>query len=136
MLNPSLYLFFFQGSTAPTPEPEQFYSGGWDLRYRHQTEDELREERERLGIIPREQRKLERAAKSIAKRMEPGVSLDVLKQEVLRAEEFNRLMADISKRNQLVIDGLAYLMAQAIEARILEELRDEDDAIAVLLLGM
>lgn len=136
MLNPALYLFFFQSATTPAAAV-QTYSGGWFIpQYRYQTDDEKREERERLGIIPREQKKLERAARAIAKRIEPGVSLEQLQQEVMRAEEFNRLMADISQRNRDIIDGLALMMAQAIEARILEELRDEDDAIAMLLLEM
>lgn len=133
----------------PQPEAAQFYSGGWERAkqrakslhnlYPQQTDEERREERERLGIIPREQKKLDRAAKSIAKRIDPGQSAEQIAAEVMRAKEFDGLMSDISARNQEIIDGLdgmALLMAHAIQYRILQELQDEDDAIAMLLLEM
>jgi len=125
---------------APEPEAEEVSPvGGWE-RLQHvfrrpQTEEEKRKERERLGIIPREQRKIERAAKAIAKRIAERPSVDI-EAEILRASEFNKLMADISARNKEIIGGLSLFLVQAIQARILEELRDEDDAIAMLLLEM
>lgn len=133
---PSLYLLLMgQGGAAPEPEVQQQPTGGWLPRDfgRAQTEEERRKERERLGIIPKEQRKIDRAARSIAKRVETPQQAEA---EILRAKEFDTLMSDISARNNEVMEGLAALLAQAILARILEDLRDEDDAIAMLLLEM
>jgi hypothetical protein len=110
------------------------WRGGYSTPRR--TDADIREERERLGIIPREQRKLERAAKSIAKRIDPGQSPEEIAAEVARAKEFDKLMAEITARNAAVVDGLALLLMQSLHERILQELRDEDDAIAMLLMEM
>lgn len=126
------------GGAAPEPEAQR-PTGGWNFppEYgRRQTDEERREERERLGIIPKQQKGLDRAARAIAKRVDPGRSPEEIAAEVAKAKEFDKIMADLTARNRQVIEGYALMVMQAIQARILEELRDEDDAIAMLLLEM
>jgi hypothetical protein len=119
--------------TAATP------TGGWNRLPRRfsrpQSDDELRAERERLGIIPREQKKLDRAARAIAKRVTARDAVAV-EMEITHAREFDQLIADITARNNAVMEGLAMMLMQSLQARIMEELRDEDDAIAMLLMEM
>lgn len=112
-----------------------------------QSTEELREERERLGILPKQQKALTKVAKRIAKRVEPLASPQEIEREVRWAEEFNLLIADLTARNRQVMDGWSLLIARAIEARImaairaererlLAEQRDEDDAIGLMLMEM
>lgn len=127
------------GGSPPIPLTPNQPTGGWAFppqMGRVQTPEERRQERERLGIIPRQQKGLDRAARSIAKRVDPGISPEELQRRIAEAKEFDKIMADLTARNQQIIDGLALMIMQAIQARILEELRDEDDAIAMLLLEM
>ena len=127
------------GDGVEPPAPEVQQSGGvWDYYHspRRPTDDEIREERERLGILPREQRKLDRAAKAIARRIPQAASEAEIAAEIERAKEFDKIMADLTARNRQALESFALLIRQAIEWRILEELRDENDAIAMLLLEM
>jgi hypothetical protein len=133
---------FFTGAGSPSepqPEPEAATTptGGWERLPpsfgRRQSDEELREERERLGIIPREQKKLDRAARSIAKRVDDPAKAEA---EIMRAKEFDKLMSDITARNNQVMEGLAAMLVQSLMLRVLEEMRDEDDAIAMMLMEM
>lgn len=124
---------FQTGESADTVTP----TGGWSFPpdYGRSAEDR-RKERERLKITEREQRKIDRAAKAIALRVGDDRSPVAVETEIAHAREFDKLIADITARNTAVMEGLALLLMQSLQARILEELRDEDDAIAMLLMEM
>lgn len=122
-------------ATIEEEAPEQTSGGSWGYYSpRRPTDDDIRKERERLGILPR--RKIERAAKAIAKRIDPGQSQEEIAREVARAKEYDQIMAELTARNQAAIEGIGLMVMRAIEAQILEQLREEDDAIAMLLMEM
>lgn len=130
------------GGDTPDPDPAPAVqpTGGWSFppdygRSADERRREREQERERLEITAREQKKLDRAAKSIAKRVTARDAAAV-ETEIAQAREFDLLIADITARNSAVMEGLAALLLQSLMARVMQDLRDEDDAIAMLLLEM
>ena len=132
MLNPALYLFFFQGSAAPSTEPTP--TGGWAFQFYRETAEQRRRERERLGIEPREQKKIDRAATKILKTLPEGlnVSRETLIQAVMAAPQFDALLMALRPS-----EGMAAALAEAILLRVQwiteqQRLAEEDEAMALV----
>lgn len=125
------------GVTPPTPEPEIRPAGGWVSPpgyERHETAEMRRGERERLGIIPKQQRAIDRAAVKIAA-MAPAITAGGLLDApaVIAAEPFDRLLATLQPD-----EGMVMALAQAILDRIawMQAEADEEEAIVRLMMEM
>lgn len=120
----------------PAPAPEQ-PTGGWEpgAWERYRTPADLRrareEERERLAITEAQQRKIDRAAVKIARRVaKEGLNAD--QPTVMAMPSFDALLAALRPN-----EGQAVALAEAIMARLAwaaaAERADEEAAIMALL---
>lgn len=128
MLNPALYLFFFQGSAAPSTEPTP--TGGWAFQFYRETAEQRRRERERLGIEPREQKKIDRAAVKIARNLPKEGLLTV--PLVMAAPQFDALLMALRPS-----EGMAAALAEAILLRVQwiteqQRLAEDEEAMALV----
>jgi hypothetical protein len=118
-------------STTVTP------TGGWRAPPgfdRHETAEMRRLERERLGIIPKQQRAIDRAAVKIAAMPPPvtqGGLLDA--PAVMAAPAFDRLLAALQPT-----EGQVMALVEAIMLRLawMQAEQDEEEAIVRLMFEM
>ena len=89
-------------------------SGGWPVGQRHKTDDELRDERIRLGIIEQEKAQLEQEAAQVSqKRPKQGTERDY--QSRLYLALLNEQIAALGAQEALLLAHLRALEYQAIE---------------------
>ncbi len=124
------------GVTPPTPDPEPTTTGGWNVFSEPQRRAEaLRRQRERereeLELSEAEQRRLDRAATKIARRIaKEGLNAD--RPAVMAAPAFDAVLAALRPT-----EGQALALADAILQRILwmaaAQQADEEQALLALL---
>jgi hypothetical protein len=125
---------FQTGEAAPSgPTP----TGGWlspSGFYHHETAEMRRRERERLGIIPKQQRAIDRAAVRIAAEAAPTPSGGLLAAPAIVASpSFDRLLSVLQPSEgavallvQAILDRMAWIAAEA----------EEEEAIVRMMMEM
>lgn len=121
------------GAVPPTVETP---SGGWDLRFlsRQRSKDDIRKERERLGIVPRQAKKIERLADRLAEEL-PAEPNEILVQ-IRASEEFNALLQMFAQRDADRRAQIAEFAALEIMRMVLAQRDAEEEAIIALILQM
>lgn len=102
------------GGVPPTPQQPEFSSGGWPIGQRFRTDEEIKSERIRLGIIEQEKSQLEQEAAHVAqKRPKQGTEQDY--QSRLYLALLNEQIAALEAQEALLLASLRELEYQAIE---------------------
>lgn len=131
-------LLLFWRST-PTPEPAVTPTGGWknwrSIYKREQTKDEIRRERERLGIVPRQARKIERVADDLVDRID-AYEPNAIVAQITASQEFSALLDALAKRDAERREMIAQFAANLILTRILQDREQEEAAIVTLFMEM
>lgn len=120
----------------PAPEVQQ-PTGGWtkgSFWTRQQTADEVRKERERLGIIPRQRKIITRTARKIEERADAFRGLQSIRAEIEASAEFAAMLQALAIEDAERRMAIAAFAAQEIERRILEAIEAEEDELIELLL--
>lgn len=127
------------------PVVEETPSGGWDyLSPRRETAEERRLERERLGIIPAQQKAIDKAARKIAKRLDEtdySAPAREMRERIERAAEALALANRLATELRRPREEMLALALEAIEARLAwmqaqaEFERDEEDVALLLLVA-
>jgi hypothetical protein len=130
----SLYLLLLGQGGAEPETPEQQPTGGWRTPpgfERHETAEQRRLERERLGIIPKQQRAIDRAAVRIAASVPVGGLL--APPAVMAAPAFDRLLTALQPT-----EGQVMALVQAIMLRLawMQAEHDEEEAVVRLMMEM
>ena len=131
-----MLLLFWRTAGAPTPEPTVTPTGGWDLTFlnRQRSKDDIRREREKLGIVPKQAKKIERLADRLADDLPPEPSQMLV--QIMASEEFNKLLQAFAQRDAERRAQIAEFAAQEI-LRMVIAMRDaEEEAIVALILQM
>ena len=121
----------------PTPTVET-PTGGWEnwrnIYKRERSKDEIRKDRERLGIVPRQARKIEKLADRLADDL-PAEPNDILVQ-IRASEEFNSLLKMFAQRDAERRAQIAEFAAMEIMRMVLAQRDAEEEAIIALILQM
>lgn len=130
------YLFFwFPAAQEQAVTP----TGGWEnwrnIYRRQQGKDEIRRERERLGIVPRQAKKIERVADRLADEI-TAYEPNAMVAQITAAQEFKALLDALAKKDAERRSVIAEFAANLILQRILEEREGEERAIVTLLMEM
>jgi hypothetical protein len=132
-----MLLLFWRNASAPTPAVET-PTGGWEnwrnIYKRERSRDEIRRERERLGIVPRQAKKIERLADRLADDLpaEPNQMLV----EIMASEEFAKLLQAFAKRDAERRAQIAEFAAAEIMRMVIAQRDAEEEAIVALILQM
>lgn len=122
----------------PTPAPTETPTGGWEnwrnIYKRERSKDEIRKERERLGIVPRQAKKIEKLADRLADDL-PAEPNEILVQ-IRASEEFNSLLKMFAKRDAERRAQIAEFAATEIMRMVLAQRDAEEEAIVALILQM
>ena len=124
--------------TAPTPSGVPAPTGGWKTLHhfgRTPTKEETRRERERLGIVPKQAKKIEKLAEKLADRIEAEQPNEILIQ-IKADREFQILLATFAKRDAERRAMIAEFAAKLILAEIISARDEEEAAIITLLMEM
>lgn len=121
-----------QDSTSVTP------TGGWEnwrnIYRRERTKDDIRRERERLGIVPKQAKKIERLADRLADDLPPEPSQMLV--QIMASAEFNKLLQAFARRDAERRAQIAEFAAQEILRMVLAQRDAEEEAIVALILQM
>lgn len=124
--------------TAGISEPAVTPTGGWEnwrnIYKRERSKDEIRRERERLGIVPKQAKKIERLADRLADDLSPEPNQMLV--QIMASEEFNRLLQAFAQRDAERRAQIAEFAAHEI-LRMVIAMRDaEEEAIVAIILQM
>ena len=124
------------GGATPPVTTTVTPTGGWDLSFlnRQRSKDDIRRERERLGIVPKQAKKIERLADKLADDLPPEPNQMLV--QIMASKEFNKLLQAFAQRDAERRAKIANFVAQLMLIRILQEREEEEAAIVTLLMEM
>jgi hypothetical protein len=123
----------------PTPTVET-PTGGWNqhtLRNlgRQQSKDDIRREREKLGIVPRQAKKIEKLGDRLADEI-TAQEPNAIVVEIMANREFQKLLQAFAQRDAERRAQIAEFAAQMILMAVIAQRDAEEEAIVTLIMEM
>lgn len=127
------------GGPVPPVPIVQTPSGGWknvrDFLNRQYTKDDIRRERERLGIVPRQAKRIERVADDIIDKIYADSPNEILVQ-IRATQEYDTLLTQLAKSSAERRERIAEFVAVQMALRIRWNQEQEEAAILRLLMEL
>jgi len=120
---------------TPTVETPTYGWLNWRNIGRQQAKDEIRRERERLGIVPKQAKKIEKVADDLSDEI-TAYEPSAIEAQIRASAAFNALMADLARKDMERRAQIAEFAANLILLQILRDLEDEEAAIMTLVMEM
>ena len=128
--------YWGQGGSI-TPTVEQFNSGGWknvrEILNREITKDQIRRQREELGIVPRQAKKIDKVADKLIDKIDAVEPNEILVQ-ITATQEYDTLLKSLAKESETRQAAIAEFVAAQMFRRILYLQEQEERAIIGLLM--